>query len=109
AFLFGDVGIDDQNRFGVSLFIANQGPPTLNNYFCAVSSRLMYFAFPFSGLAHRLTSSIELLRRFFVQELFGVFANHFFGRPSINLFGSLVPEQNLLVEISYKNGVLCLV
>src|ERR1051326_5547278 len=46
---------------------------------------------------------------FFIEQRFGFFADRLFGGPAINLFGALVPEQNILLEIAHQNGVLRLV
>src|SRR5690349_3253725 len=108
-FLFRDVSIDDENRFGLSLIVTNQSPAALNNDFGAISSRLMHLTLPFSVLNYGLARSIELCRTFFKKDVFRVSADYFFSGPPIDLFSPLVPEQNVLVEIAHQNGVLSLV
>src|SRR5689334_3446736 len=108
-FLFRDVSIDYENRFGLSLIVTNQSPPALNNDFGAISSWLMHFTLPFSVLDYGLVRSIELWRTVFEKDILRVLADYFFSGPPVNLFGALVPEQNIVVEIAHQNGVLSLV
>src|SRR5690349_20311846 len=108
-FLFGDVSIDYENRFGLSLIVTNQSPTALNNNFGAISSRLMHFTLPFSVLDYGLARSVELCRTVFEKDVFRVPTNYFCSGPPIDLFSPLVPEQNGLVEIAHQNGVLSLV
>ena len=107
--LFGDVSIDDEDRFGLSLLVTHQRPAALDHDLSAVSPHLMHFAFPLSVLNDCLARRIELRGTIFEKELFGVFANHFFSRPAVDFFGALVPEQNVLIEIAHENGILRLV
>ncbi len=107
--LFGDVGIDDQDRLGASLLVANQSPTALSNDLLTVSPDLMHFTFPLTVLNDRLASSIELAGTIFEEKRRCVFAEHFFSRPAVDFFGAFVPEQNILIEIAYENGILCLV
>ena len=69
----------------------------------------MHFTLPLAVLDDCLTSSLELPGTIFEEELFGVFSNHFFGRPAVDFFGAFIPEQDVLIEIAYKDGILCLV
>src|SRR5690349_7994466 len=69
----------------------------------------MHFTLPLSGQDDCLASSIELRRTFSVKKLLRVFADHVFGRPAVNFFRALVPEQDVVIEIAHQDRVLCLV
>src|ERR1044072_3021642 len=68
----------------------------------------MHFTFPLTVLNDCLACRIELRGTIFEKDL-GILATHFFSRPAVNFFRALVPEQNILIEIAYEDGVLRLV
>src|ERR1041385_8520755 len=71
-----------------------------------LSTILMHLTVPLAFRDDGLTSRMELRRVLFKENVFRVLADHFFSRPAIDFFGALVPEQNILIEITYQNGVL---
>ena len=107
-FLFGDVGVDDEDRSGVAIGVAHQGVASFQNELLSGLGEVPDFAGPsafFEG------GQVEFLEHFrwHLENVGEAPAEGLLARPAVDALGSLVPEEDAAFEVAFDDGVLRLI
>ena len=102
-FFFRNVRVDDQNGFGMPGVVVHEFPPALHDDLFAILRNLTHLTdnCPFYFFRTR--------KRFLVQECIDVLAEGFRSKPTIQTFRTLIPKNNLFLEVTNNEGILCLI
>ncbi len=96
--LFGDVGVDRQDRLGLSVLVAQEPPAALDDHFLAVLGDMLKFARPLAGLQRERMGLTEILR-IGVDKLTRKTTGCFVAGPPVDALRALIPKQNAAFRI----------
>ncbi len=102
--LFGNVGVDGQDRFGPPLIIPDQRPAGLNGDLPVIPGEMLDFTLPFAPADGEFIDFPEL-SRLRIDQVSHIPAGSLLAGPAIHPFGPLVPEKHVSVQITDKNRI----
>ena len=96
----GDVGVDDEQGFGLARLVADERGTGLDDDGFVVPGKFGKFADPFAAFLEASDGLPELIgRRLSVKKQFAyIFANRLGGIPPVNPLGAFVPIHNGAVQ-----------
>ncbi len=102
----GHIRVDDQNAPGLALVVTHQSPARFGHDLLPRFRDLNPVADPFAVLEQDLAGLVQARHIPLEEQIDGILAEGFLGRPAIQALGPLVPVDDSVLQIAHRDGVV---